>query len=86
MEKIMKIEDKRSHATAVLLILPVSAVSAIIYLLKTEVLLKEVLLVSIGGIIGGMAGAKILNKISHNCLHIGFGIILIITSVRMLIL
>ena len=40
-------------------------------------------MVSAGGIIGGVAGAKLLNKISSRKLHIIFGLAMLAAAVRM---
>lgn len=77
------IEPHKSHASAVLIILCVSIVSAAIYFFKAHVDFKSIALASSGGIIGGAAGAFLLNKISDKWLHIIFGAVMILTAWRM---
>ena len=84
MEKFLNIEAKKSHATAVCVILPVSIVSAGIYFLKADIVLKDIFIVCVGGALGGIIGAKVLNRIPSLWLHRGFGVFLIITSIRMM--
>ena len=43
----------------------------------------ETIAVSIGGIIGGVVGAKLLNKISSRKIHIIFGLAMLAAAVRM---
>lgn len=85
LQKIMGIETHKSHATAIAIILPLSILSAFIYLGKFEILWNEVLFVSIGGIAGGYVGAKMLNKISGKWLHRIFGICMIAAAMRMIL-
>lgn len=82
-ERILKIEEHKAHATAVALILPLSIISAIVYLLKTNIHWTTVMRVSIGGIAGGYVGAKILKKFTGKWLHIIFGIFMIIAAIKM---
>ena len=67
------------------IILPLSALSAIIYLFKADIPWIETIAVSVGGIIGGFIGAKLLNKISGRWLHIIFGAAMLMAAVRMFI-
>ena len=81
MEKYLDIDAHKSHATAIAIILPLSALSAIIYLFKADIPWIETIAVSVGGFIG----AKLLNKISGRWLHIIFGAAMLMAAVRMFI-
>lgn len=83
-EKYARLDARKSHATAVAVILPVSVVSAVIYLFKADILIKSILLASVGGVIGSILGAFLLNKVSNNIIHKIFGIFMIISAVRMI--
>jgi uncharacterized membrane protein YfcA len=85
MQKFLKIDTHKSHATAVAVMFPLSLVSAAIYLVVYETDISVALWVTIGGIFGGMLGAKFLRKISANWLHKIFGAVMIFAAVRMLI-
>lgn len=84
MQKYLKIETHKSHASAIAVILPLSIVSAFVYFSNMEIDIYAVCLLSVGGIIGGFIGAKLLNKITSNYLHKIFGIFMIIISIRMI--
>ncbi|MCL1842775.1 MAG: sulfite exporter TauE/SafE family protein [Defluviitaleaceae bacterium] len=84
LQKFMKLETKKSHATALAVILPLSVISAAIYIWGVDVDWKIVLLVSAGGVCGGVVGAKLLNKLAAWWLNILFGLFLAVGSVRML--
>ena len=84
LQKFMKMETKKSHATTLAVILPLSIVSAGIYIWGVEVEWKVVLFVSLGGVTGGIIGAKILNKLAAWWLNILFGLFLAAGAIRML--
>jgi len=84
LEKFKKFETHKAHATTLAIILPLSIVSAIVYIWGVDVDWKSVLLVSAGGITGGIIGAKLLNHISAGWLNMLFGLFLIAGATRML--
>ena len=84
-QKFLGMETKKSHATAIAVILPLSILSAVIYLWKVDILWKEALIVSAGGIAGGLVGAKLLNKLSGKWIHRIFGAFMIAAAVRMIL-
>lgn len=85
MEKYLDIDAHKSHATAIAIILPLSVLSAIIYVFKADVPWIETAVVSAGGVVGGFVGARLLNKISGRWLHIIFGAAMLAAAVRMFI-
>jgi len=84
LEKFKEYETHKAHATTVAVILPLSVISAVVYIFGVDVDWLSVLWVSVGGVAGGMVGAKILSKLSAAWLNILFGTILAIGAVRML--
>ena len=88
LERFIPLETHKAHATALAVMLPLSVVSAIIYTAAAEVDIKwtAVLFVSLGGVIGGVIGAKVLKKLSAAWLNILFGLFLAAGAIRMLTL
>lgn len=84
MQKFLKFETHKSHATALAVILPLSVISAIVYVWGVDVEWLKVLAVSAGGVVGGVIGAKLLKKLAAWWLHIIFGTMLAVGAVRML--
>lgn len=82
-ERILNIEEHKAHATAIAVILPLSIISAIIYLIKIEIPWVTVAMVSLGGVAGGYTGAKLLKKFTGKWLHIIFGIFMICAAIKM---
>lgn len=85
MERFLNIKEQKAHATAIAIILPLSILSTFIYIKGSSIDWKTVIYISIGGMIGGFIGAKLLNKISGKWLHRIFGAFMIAAAVRMII-
>ena len=78
-----RVEPKKAHATAIAVILPLCIVSSFFYIGKGMVDYKLLLWASIGGAAGGFIGAKLLPKIPAKYLKKVFGVVLVITAIRM---
>lgn len=85
MEKFLGVDEKKSHATAIAIILMMSLVSSFLYIRKGFFDLKIWLLVSVGGLAGGYAGAKLLGRIPKKWLKLVFGGVIIVTAVKMIL-
>lgn len=83
MEIFLKTDEKKSHATAIAIILMLSAVSSFFYIRRGFFDFNLWIPVTIGGIAGGLAGAALLNKISKRLLKIIFGSLIMATAVKM---
>ena len=82
MERFLKIEPHKAHATAIAIILPLSVLSMFIYLKNGGLDWFNVISVSLGGMAGGFVGAKLLNKVSDKWLHKIFGAFMIAAAVK----
>ena len=85
MENFLHISAHKSHATAIALILPLSAVSAFIYIFRTEIPWNIVFPTAVGSISGGIIGAKLLKKISSTRLHKIFALFMLAAAIRMIL-
>lgn len=83
MEKFLNIDEKKSHSTAIAIILMMSLVSSATYIYKGFFDFKLWALVSLGGIAGGFVGAKLLGKLPKKWLKIIFGGVICVTAVKM---
>jgi len=75
--------QKNAHATAILIILPISICSAIIYIANGFVDWKMTLFAATGVVIGGVVGAFLLKKAKNNWLRLAFAFVLMLAGVRM---
>lgn len=75
---------KKAHATALLIILPISIISAIFYFsfgtLDFDVLFKS----GAGVVAGGIAGAFLLNKMSNNIIKLFFSAVMLAAGIKLL--
>jgi len=84
LERFRPLETHKAHASALAVILPLSVISALIYVWGVEVDWPAVGFVSAGGIIGGILGARLLRKLSAGWLNMLFGLFLAVGAIRML--
>lgn len=84
MEKFLKIDEKKSHATAIAVILMTSVVSSYLYMRGGFFDFKIWLPVTVGGLVGGWVGALLLSKISVKILKIVFGSVIAVTAFKMI--
>ncbi len=82
---LLGLEEHKSHATAISIILPLTFISTLIYFSHGKINLHIAYIVTLGSVFGGFIGAKLLNKIPSNILRKAFGIIMIIAAIRLVI-
>ncbi len=83
LEKFLKLNPQKSHATAILIISGFTLVSLIFYGLSASLDFGLSLKVSIGGVVGGFLGARLLAKLSFASIHKIFGLFMIAAAIRM---
>ena len=83
LKKFMKLEEKKAHATAIAIILPLSLASIVVYTHGGFGDFSYIVKASIVGVIGALIGAKLLNKLRKEYISLGFGIIMVIAGIRM---
>jgi uncharacterized protein len=78
-------EEHRAHATALLIILPLTLVSAYFYLSNSYVDWNITWKAMVGGVVGGAIGAFLLNKCPSGLLRKIFGAFMIIAAFKMIL-
>lgn len=81
---VFNLEDRKARATSVFAILPMVITSGIFYYNNNYIDWKLGVMCSIGGIIGGYIGAKLLKKLPTKILKIAFTVFLIYVSLKMI--
>ena len=81
---MLKTEKKKAHATAVMAVLVYSVSSILIYGLKGNVDIKSAVVSGISGAVGGAIGAILLKKIPQKYVGKAFGILMLVSSWRLL--
>ena len=72
LQYVLKIDDKKSHATAVFVILPISPISGIVYVIKGAIDWSIFLPVAIGSVVGGIVGTFLLKKMKSEVVNLLF--------------
>ena len=85
LEKALKLDNKRAHATAIAVIFPLSLISCAIYKFKGSIQSLPLLTVGLGVLAGGIAGSISLKYIPSKVLRIIFAIIMFVGGVRLVI-
>ena len=85
LEIFLKLDPKKSHATAILIIFSYTLISLVFYGFSGRLDFPLALKVSAGGVLGGLLGAKLLNKLSGRFIRIGFGAVMVLASAKLLI-
>lgn len=85
LERIAGYPTASAHATAIAVVLPATIVSAFVYLLFGLVPLSVFLPVSIGVLLGGFLGAKLLKKLDPKYTAVAFSAVMLVAGVRMLL-
>lgn len=83
--QVIGLPDKKAHATTLLVMLPLSLASLIIYIVGGNMLWWEGCKIGIGFIAGGYLGALLLKKISNVWLNLIFSVIIIAGGIKLII-
>lgn len=82
----VKIEDRSAFATSVFIIAPLCAVSALIYLVRTELSVISALPFMLGGLLGGIVAGRTIMKVPANLLRKALALLIIYGGIRALVL
>jgi uncharacterized membrane protein YfcA len=80
----MDMSQKQAQINAVATILPITIVSAIIYLRNGDVKLTDTYIYLIPGLIGSIMGTFLIKKLSNNILNVIFSLFMIWAGLRLL--
>lgn len=85
LSQVIKLPEKKAHATTLLIMLPLSLVSLVIYIINGNMPWMDAFKIGIGFVTGGVIGANLLKVISNVWLGIVFSIIIIAGGLKMII-
>ncbi len=83
--RFLKLTQKEAHATAILIILPLSVLSALTYILFGKLNISIGFPVMIGVVGGGVVGTFLLKKLSTKIVTIIFYIFMATAGIKMLV-
>ena len=84
LQKIFSLDEKKAHATSIIIILPLTLASLVIYTVKGYLDIPFVIKTSVGASLGALLGATLLSKLKGYFIRIGFGGVMIIAAIRMI--
>lgn len=84
LEKALKLPTKKAHATAILIILPISLASAITYIANGYADWYSTAFATAGVVAGGVMGAALLKKLRSEIVALIFSIIMIGAGLKLL--
>ena len=76
--------EKKAHATAIAVMLPLCIVSVVVYGVGKAIDLAVTIPTSIGVLFGGIIGAKLLKKLPETAVFFVFNLIMLIAGLKML--
>jgi len=81
---LLKLDDKSSHATTVLIMAIISVPTLVVYITTLPFDLTSVLFVTLGVVVGGFIGSKLLKKLSNSTINIFFILLMFLASLKMI--
>lgn len=85
LEKIMKLDERKSHATAIMIMLPLCIISLFGYMGHVDIDFGTAAAVIGGGVAGSIAGALFLKKLSGTAVKRIFAVFILAAAVRTVI-
>lgn len=85
LSSVIGLSEKKAHATTLLVMLPLSLASLIIYIANGNMQWIDGLKISIGFVAGGYLGALLLKKISNVWLSLIFSMVIIAGGLKLII-
>jgi uncharacterized membrane protein YfcA len=79
------LDQRRASATSLLAIVPIAAASAAGYAATGSVDVQAGLLLAVGGVIGGLLGARLLPRTPIRTLQLWFGVLSLATAARLVL-
>ena len=85
LQKVLSLDAKSSHATAIAVIFPLSLISAFVYVINGYISSFPLLTVGIGVVAGGTTGAFALKFLPPKAIRIIFALIMFVGGIRLII-
>lgn len=84
LKKFFSLDEKKAHATSLVIILPLTLAGLFVYTMAGFSDVPVILKTAAGAALGALLGAKLLSKLSGKFIRIGFGFIMVIAAARMI--
>lgn len=84
LQRVLKLDAKSSHATAIMVIFPLSLISAFIYVFNGYIQSFPLLTVGLGVLLGGLVGAYALKFLPPKAVRIIFALIMFAGGIKLI--
>lgn len=85
LQKVLNLDSKKAHATAIAIIFPLSLISAFIYVYNGVIQSLPLLATTIGVVSGGLLGAFALKVLPPKAIKIIFALIMFVGGIKLII-
>ena len=85
LQKYFSLEEKKAHATSIMIILPLTLAGVFIYTMAGFSDMPVIIKAASGAALGALVGAKLLSKLSGKFIRIGFGFVMIAAAIKMIL-
>lgn len=83
LKNIFKLDETKSHATSIFIILPLTVAGIIVYTIGGHADIPLIIKTASGASLGALLGATLLSKIPPHYIRMGFGAVMVISAIRM---
>ena len=84
LQKVLNLDAKCSHASAIMVIFPLSLISAFVYVFNGYIKSFPLITTGLGVVIGGLVGAFALKVLPHKVVRIIFAIIMFVGGIKLI--
>ena len=85
LEKKFKLEEAKSHATSIMIILPLTLSGILVYTLGGYSDFSVIIKTALGTSAGSLLGATLLTKLPPKYIRMGFGVVMILAAIRLIV-
>ncbi len=85
LQKVLGLDAKHSHATAIMVIFPLSLISAFIYVINGFISSLPLLTIGLGVVAGGILGSFALKFLPPKAIRLIFAIIMFVGGIKLII-
>lgn len=85
LQNVLSYPQKQAHATAIFIIAPVCAVSAITYIIGGYAHPSVIIPAALGNVAGGLLGAKLLGRLPQLWVNLTFVAVMLAAGIRMVL-
>lgn len=85
LQKVLSLDAKHSHATAIAVIFPLSLISAFIYVFNGYIQSFPLLTIGLGVVLGGITGAFALKFLPPKIIRLIFAVIMFVGGIRLIL-